>query len=338
MQRPALPASCAVAASSSECGCHVVLRNAPVPSPLLRSGRLFNQIRSREGLAYAVSGGWRSTPVDHPGLFLASAETAQPAALLAALRSALEAAAAEEPPAEEVQRAQQAREGVVLGRTWSVQPSLSCGPRPFATPSQRGPPCLFHAWERSRGPPPFPPHPSSPRRRPSTSLSSPLPPAPPSSTASSPLTCWESPRTTCSGGVGAGWVHSLCVVGCRRGHLRCSLVASLPRVAPLPPHHACLLGLEFHPHLNAPAWIRGTCKTARSPDLSTKETVQPLTLLQVPRRNRARAARRRACGGAAPPAPRPTDGGRGGGCQVSAAAAGAPGHAHRRAEAAVKLA
>lgn len=30
-------------------------------------GRLFNQIRSREGLAYSVSGGWTATPIDHPG-------------------------------------------------------------------------------------------------------------------------------------------------------------------------------------------------------------------------------------------------------------------------------
>ena len=71
-------------------------------------GRLFNQIRSREGLAYSVSGGWASTPTDHPGLFLATAETAQPAALLAALRSALEGAIVEAPTPEELQRAKQA--------------------------------------------------------------------------------------------------------------------------------------------------------------------------------------------------------------------------------------
>ncbi|KAL4448464.1 hypothetical protein ABPG75_005683 [Micractinium tetrahymenae] len=70
-------------------------------------GRLFNDIRSREGLAYSVSGGWAPTPLDHPGLFSASAETAQPAALLAALQGALERAAEAPPSAEELQRAKQ---------------------------------------------------------------------------------------------------------------------------------------------------------------------------------------------------------------------------------------
>jgi predicted Zn-dependent peptidase len=99
----------------------------PLPFLPYCSGRLFNQIRSREGLAYAVSGGWRSTPIDHPGLFVASAETARPAALLAALRGALEAAAAVEPPAEEVQRAQQARRaaaGRQAGSAALAQPGL----------------------------------------------------------------------------------------------------------------------------------------------------------------------------------------------------------------------
>lgn len=70
-------------------------------------GRLFNQIRSREGLAYSVSGGWTATPIDHPGLFIATAETAQPAALLAALRGALDDAVAEPPSAAELRRAKQ---------------------------------------------------------------------------------------------------------------------------------------------------------------------------------------------------------------------------------------
>lgn len=82
------------------------------PAPLLAGGagfggRLFNQIRSREGLAYSVSGGWTATPIDHPGLFIATAETAQPAALLAALRGALDEAVAAPPPAQEMQRAKQ---------------------------------------------------------------------------------------------------------------------------------------------------------------------------------------------------------------------------------------
>ena len=70
-------------------------------------GRLFNTIRSREGLAYSVSGGWVSTPLDHPGLFLATAETAQPGALLRALRAALEGATAEGPTPEELARARE---------------------------------------------------------------------------------------------------------------------------------------------------------------------------------------------------------------------------------------
>ncbi|KAL4438208.1 hypothetical protein ABPG77_010569 [Micractinium sp. CCAP 211/92] len=70
-------------------------------------GRLFNEIRSREGLAYSVSGGWAPTPLDHPGLFAASAETAQPAALLSALRGAFQQAGEAPPTAQELQRAKQ---------------------------------------------------------------------------------------------------------------------------------------------------------------------------------------------------------------------------------------
>lgn len=77
------------------------------PHPAACSGRLFNEIRSREGLAYSVSGGWAPTPLDHPGLFAASAETAQPTALLAALQRALERASEAQPSAEELQRAKQ---------------------------------------------------------------------------------------------------------------------------------------------------------------------------------------------------------------------------------------
>ncbi|KAL4857736.1 putative zinc protease-like protein y4wB [Chlorella vulgaris] len=72
------------------------------------AGRLFNRVRSREGLAYSISGGWSTTPIDHPGLFMATAETAKPAALLTALRGVLEEAASTAPPEEEVQRAKQA--------------------------------------------------------------------------------------------------------------------------------------------------------------------------------------------------------------------------------------
>ncbi|KAG1669591.1 hypothetical protein FOA52_006364 [Chlamydomonas sp. UWO 241] len=48
-------------------------------------GKLFNAIRSRQGLAYSVSASW-DPPLDHRGLFVASAQTSDPGALLAALR------------------------------------------------------------------------------------------------------------------------------------------------------------------------------------------------------------------------------------------------------------
>lgn len=41
-----------------------------------------------------MQGGWQATPVDHPGLFLATSETAQPGQLLRALRTALQVLAA----------------------------------------------------------------------------------------------------------------------------------------------------------------------------------------------------------------------------------------------------
>jgi zinc protease len=70
-------------------------------------GALFDQIRSREGLAYSVSGGWESAPPDHPGLFIAAAETARPAELLVALRRALAGAAAAPPASEDLARAKE---------------------------------------------------------------------------------------------------------------------------------------------------------------------------------------------------------------------------------------
>ena len=101
----------------------------PACLPAFR-GRLFNQIRSREGLAYSVSGGWSSTPIDHPGLFIATAETAQPVALLAALRSALEGAVAEAPTQQELQRAKQV--GGCSPRCGGVVPALSGPMQPYS--------------------------------------------------------------------------------------------------------------------------------------------------------------------------------------------------------------
>ncbi len=94
-------------------------------------GRLFDQIRSREGLAYSVSGGWASTPIDHPGLFIAAAETARPAPLLAALRLALTDATQVGPTQEEVQRAKEVGWGmgrVVVGgaRSPPLKPPANC--------------------------------------------------------------------------------------------------------------------------------------------------------------------------------------------------------------------
>ena len=43
-----------------------------------------------QGLAYSVSGGWNSSPLDHPGLFVAGGETASPAEFLTAVEKVLE--------------------------------------------------------------------------------------------------------------------------------------------------------------------------------------------------------------------------------------------------------
>ncbi|KAK9842460.1 hypothetical protein WJX81_001228 [Elliptochloris bilobata] len=70
-------------------------------------GRLFDRIRSREGLAYSVSGGFDTSPVDHPGLFVAGGETAAPAEFLSLLRASLQEAAEAAPTAAEVATAQE---------------------------------------------------------------------------------------------------------------------------------------------------------------------------------------------------------------------------------------
>ena len=43
-----------------------------------------------QGLAYSVSGGFDTSPVDHPGLFVAGGETAAPAEFLSLLRASLQ--------------------------------------------------------------------------------------------------------------------------------------------------------------------------------------------------------------------------------------------------------
>lgn len=137
---PARPASERQRRAVPPCTCQ--LHSLPSAPPRRhRSGRLFNQIRSREGLAYAVSGGWSNTPIDHPGLFLATAETAQPAALLAALRGALGEAAAAAPSAEEVQRAKQVGAGGLLAAEHTAMPPATGCASPCCLPHPRLPPC-----------------------------------------------------------------------------------------------------------------------------------------------------------------------------------------------------
>ena len=70
-------------------------------------GTLFNQIRSKEGLAYSVGGGWTTSPPDHPGMFIAVAETEQPGALLQSLKKALQQTLNEPPKEEDVERARE---------------------------------------------------------------------------------------------------------------------------------------------------------------------------------------------------------------------------------------
>ncbi|MEW5306139.1 MAG: hypothetical protein WDW36_008628 [Sanguina aurantia] len=67
-------------------------------------GQLFDQIRSRQGLAYSVSGGWDS-PIDHQGLFVAGGETSSPAQFLTALKSVLTQATLQPPAQEELDTA-----------------------------------------------------------------------------------------------------------------------------------------------------------------------------------------------------------------------------------------
>ncbi|GLI58631.1 hypothetical protein VaNZ11_000366 [Volvox africanus] len=67
-------------------------------------GQLFDKLRSREGLAYSVSGGWDSPP-DHPGLFVAGGQTSSPGEFLRSLRQLLARAAAAAPSVQELEAA-----------------------------------------------------------------------------------------------------------------------------------------------------------------------------------------------------------------------------------------
>lgn len=70
-------------------------------------GVLFDSIRSKQGLAYSVSAGIESTPIDHKGLFVATAQTDNPVALVKSLFETLEMAVSTVPSDEEFSRAQQ---------------------------------------------------------------------------------------------------------------------------------------------------------------------------------------------------------------------------------------
>lgn len=50
-------------------------------------------VAGAQGLAYSVSGGFDTSPVDHPGLFVAGGETAAPAEFLALLKASLQVSA-----------------------------------------------------------------------------------------------------------------------------------------------------------------------------------------------------------------------------------------------------
>lgn len=87
---------------------HVSFLDCTSPADLLTADRAFlpcPQVRSRDGLAYSVSGGWVSTPVDYPGLFVASGETADAAKFLTTVRAVLHDATVSAPTEEEVARA-----------------------------------------------------------------------------------------------------------------------------------------------------------------------------------------------------------------------------------------
>eukprot|EP00741_Cyanophora_paradoxa_P025621 tig00000383_g24725.t1 len=70
-------------------------------------GRLFNEVRSRQGLAYSVYGYWNAQ-FDHPGVFTAGGETgADVATFIEGMRAVLEELRTKEPTPEEVEYARE---------------------------------------------------------------------------------------------------------------------------------------------------------------------------------------------------------------------------------------
>eukprot|EP00890_Picochlorum_soloecismus_P005689 jgi/Picsp_1/6120/NSC_03474-R1_peptidase m16-like protein len=70
-------------------------------------GSLFDDIRSKRGLAYSVQAGWTSAPIDHPGLFMATAETDKPGQLLRSLRMLMDQSTTRRPDLDSVSRAKE---------------------------------------------------------------------------------------------------------------------------------------------------------------------------------------------------------------------------------------
>lgn len=67
-------------------------------------GRLFNEIRTKEALAYSVGAAW-SPSLDYPGLFVASGQTKEPARFIRAVQNVLSDCTESEPSAEVLKQA-----------------------------------------------------------------------------------------------------------------------------------------------------------------------------------------------------------------------------------------
>ncbi|WIA12269.1 hypothetical protein OEZ85_012331 [Tetradesmus obliquus] len=84
-------------------------------------GTLFDELRTRQGLAYSVAANWDS-PVDHRGLFVAAAETVQPAKFIQELSGVL-ASVRVEPPTQ--QALDKARAGLLNSFVFNFASSYS---------------------------------------------------------------------------------------------------------------------------------------------------------------------------------------------------------------------
>ena len=97
------------------------------------SGRLFNQVRSREGLVYSVSGGF-AAGLDHPGTFVVSGQTSAPAKFVRAVTAVLDDATRVPLPAAELQRAKdKALNSFVFNFASKYEHTHPLAPLPLAT-------------------------------------------------------------------------------------------------------------------------------------------------------------------------------------------------------------